>query len=124
MEKSHMRRTKLNFDGFQWANLSEFAVVAILVAACLPAASMAQQPGQKSFSSPEEAGNALLAAAQNNDEKAMLDILGPDGKQIVSSGDDAEDAQSRADFVQRYQQMHRLVKEPDGTTVLYIGAEN
>ena len=54
----------------------------------------------------------------------MIDILGPDGKQIVSSGDDAEDAQSRANFVQKYQEMHRLVKEPDGTTALYIGAEN
>jgi hypothetical protein len=54
----------------------------------------------------------------------MLDILGPDGKQIVSSGDDTEDAKSRANFVQRYQEMHRLVTEPDGTTTLYIGAEN
>ena len=85
---------------------------------------MAQQPGQKTFSSPEDASNALVTAAQNNDEKAMLDILGPDGKQIVSSGDETEDAQSRANFVQRYQEMHRLVKEPDGTTTLYIGAEN
>jgi len=85
---------------------------------------MAQQQGQKTFSSPEDASNALVTAAQSNDEKAMLDILGPDGKQIVSSGDETEDAQSRANFVQRYQQMHRLVKEPDGTTALYIGAEN
>ncbi|MGC0778415.1 MAG: DUF2950 family protein, partial [Candidatus Acidiferrum sp.] len=42
----------------------------------------------------------------------------------VSSGDEAEDAESRANFGQRYQEMHRLVKEPDGTTVLYIGAKN
>jgi hypothetical protein len=54
----------------------------------------------------------------------MLDILGPDGKQIVSSGDATEDAENRANFVQRYQEMHRLVKEPDGTTTLYTGAEN
>ncbi len=85
---------------------------------------MAQQPGQKTFSSPEDASNALVTAAQSNDEKAMLDILGPDGKQIVSSGDETEDANSRANFVQKYQEMHRLVKEPDGTTTLYIGAEN
>jgi hypothetical protein len=85
---------------------------------------MAQQPGQKMFSSAEEATNALVTAAQANDEKMMLDILGPDGKQIVSSGDETEDANSRADFVKRYQEMHRLVKEPDGTTVLYIGAHN
>ncbi len=85
---------------------------------------MAQQTGQKTFSSAEDASNALVAAAKNNDEKAMLDILGPDGKQIVSSGDEAQDAESRANFVQKFQQMHRLVKEPDGATTLYIGAEN
>jgi Protein of unknown function (DUF2950) len=54
----------------------------------------------------------------------MLDILGADGRQIVSSGDETEDANSRANFVEKYQEMHRLVKEPDGTTTLYIGAEN
>jgi hypothetical protein len=124
MEKSYMRRAKLNFEKSQWANLAKLAAVAILFTACLSARSVAQQQGQKTFSSPEDASNALVTAAQNNDEKALLDILGPDGKRIVSSGDDTEDAQSRATFVQRYQQMHRLVKEPDGTTILYIGAEN
>ena len=119
-----MRRTKLNFDKFHWANLSQLAAVAILLTGCFPARSMAQQQGQKTFSSAEEASNALVTAAQSNDEKAMLEILGPDGKQIVSSGDDTEDAESRANFVQKYQEMHRLVKEPDGTTTLYIGAEN
>ena len=121
---SHMRRTKLNFNKFHWANLPIIVAVAILVTVCFPTRSMAQQPGQKTFSSAEHASNALVTAAQNNDEKAMLDILGPEGKQIVSSGDETEDAQSRANFVQRYQEMHRLVKEPDGTTVLYIGAHN
>jgi len=128
MEMSHMWRTKLNFDKFHGANLPKLAVVAIvfalLLAACFPTRSMAQPPGQKTFSSAEEASSALVTAAQNNDEKAMLEILGPEGKRIVSSGDDAEDAESRANFVQRYQEMHRLVKEPDGTTILYIGAHN
>jgi len=119
-----MRRMKLNFDKFQSANLPILAALAILLTACFPIRSMAQQAGQKTFSSPEDASNALVTAARNNDEKTMLDILGPDGKQIVSSGDDAEDAESRANFVRRYEQMHRLMKEPDGTTVLYIGAEN
>jgi len=119
-----MRRTKLNIDKFHWGNLSKLAAVAILLTGCLPTLSMAQQRGQKTFSSAEEASNALVTATQNNDEKAMLEILGPDGKQIVSSGDEAEDAESRANFVQRYQEMHRLVKEPDGTTILYIGAKN
>jgi hypothetical protein len=119
-----MRRTKLNFENFHWANLIEIAAVAILATACFPTRSMAQQQGQKTFSSPEEASGALVTAAQSNDHEAMLEILGPDGKQIVSSGDDMEDARHRVNFVQRYQEMHRLVKEPDGTTSLYIGAEN
>src|SRR5208337_4622674 len=102
--------------------ISRLAAAAVLLAACLPGLSIAQQ-GQKTFSSPQEASTALVAAAQSNDEKAILEILGPDGKQIISSGDETEDAQSRADFLRRYQEMHRLVKEPDGFT-LYVGAEN
>src|SRR5580658_186827 len=122
MERSHMRRSESN--KYHWADLSKLAVLAVFLTACFATHSMAQQPGQKTFSSAEKASNALFMAAKSNDEKAMLDILGPDGKHIVSSGDDAEDAESRATFVQRYQEMHRLVKEPDGMTTLYIGARN
>ncbi|MGO8854346.1 MAG: DUF2950 domain-containing protein [Steroidobacteraceae bacterium] len=124
MERRHMRRTKLDIDKSHRANLPELAAFAILLVGCFPECSMAQQPGQKTFSSPEEASEALVTAAQSNDEKAMLDVLGSDGKTLVSSGDEAEDANSRANFVQRYREMHRLVKEPDGTTTLYIGAKN
>ena len=118
-----MRKTNLNVYKSRGINLPALAAVAVFLTVCF-SASMAQQPGQKTFSSADDASHALVTAAQGNDEKAMLDILGPDGKQIVSSGDDAEDAQTRANFVQKYQEMHRLVKEPDGTTTLYIGAEN
>jgi Protein of unknown function (DUF2950) len=123
MERNRMRKTNLNVVKLSGISLPTLAAVAVFLTVCVPV-SMAQQPGQKTFSSPEDASNALLMAAQSNDEKAMLDILGPDGKQIASSGDDAEDAQNRSNFVHRYQEMHRLVKEPDGTTALYIGAHN
>jgi hypothetical protein len=124
MEISHMRRAKLNFDKFHRDNLPQLAVVVIFLMWCLAPRSIAQQLDQKTFPSPEDASNALVTAVQNNDEKALLDILGSDGKQIISSGDKIEDAHGRANFVQKYQEMHRLVKEPDGTTVLYIGAKN
>ncbi len=119
-----MRRAKLNFKTFHAAHFPELAAVAVLLTGCFTVSSSAQQPGQKTFSSAEDASKALVAAAQSNDEKAMLDILGADGKRIVSSGDPTEDAESRANFVKRYEEMHRLVKEADGTTVLYIGAHN
>jgi hypothetical protein len=104
--------------------MRELAICAVLLMACFPLRSMSQQPGQKTFSSAEEASNALVTAVENNDQKAMLDLLGADGKQIVSSGDDTEDAHSRAEFVQAYKEMHRLAREPDGSTTLYIGAKN
>jgi hypothetical protein len=119
-----MRRKRLKFSEFHWASLSLLAAVAILLTWCFPARSMAQQRGQKAFSSAEDAVNAFVLAVLSNDEEAMLDILGPDGKQIVSSGDDVEDAQSRANFIRRYREMHRLVTEPNGTTTLYIGSHN
>jgi Protein of unknown function (DUF2950) len=119
-----MRRTKSQFGKYRWATLSKLAAAAIFMTGCVPSRSLAQQPGQRTFSSPEEAANALVAAALKNDEKAMLEILGPDGKQIVSSGDEVEDAENHANFAMRYQEMHRFVREPDGTTVIYIGAHN
>ncbi|HXC47486.1 MAG TPA: DUF2950 domain-containing protein [Candidatus Sulfotelmatobacter sp.] len=119
-----MRRAELNFGKFHGINLPASVLGVILLAGWFPTPSLAQQLGQKTFSSPEAASDALLAATQTNDEKALLEILGPDGRQIVSSGDDAEDALSRANFVEKFREMHRVVKEPDGTVTLYIGAHN
>jgi hypothetical protein len=51
-----------------------------------------------------------------------MTILG--AGQELTHEDDVEDKLLHERFVGKYQQMHRLVREPDGTTVLYIGAEN
>lgn len=118
-----MRRAKWVMKKSRRTDWLELAVFSIFFG-CLPLPSMAQPAGQKTFSSPQEASDALVAAMQSNDEKAMLAVLGPDAEHVVSSGDAAEDARSRANFVQKYLEMHRLVKEPDGTTTLYIGAKN
>jgi len=86
--------------------------------------STALQPGQQTFSSATEATKTLVGALQKDDQPTLLKILGPNAKDIISSGDDSEDKQTRTEFVQKYKQMHRLVMEPDGITTLYIGAEN
>ena len=119
-----MRPTKQNLNTSRWINLPGFAVLVILLMAFLPIRSMAQQHGQKTFSSPEKASNALVAATQDNNEKAMIEILGTDARRIVSSGDEVEDAESRANFVLKYNEMHRLVRESARIAVLYIGGEN
>lgn len=119
-----MRRMKLSFGNPYSGALSKVAACAIVLMACFSLRTAAQQPGQKTFSSSEEASHALFTASQNNDENALLDILGPDGKEIVSSGDAVQDSNNRTNFVKKYDEMHRLRKEPDGSTTLYIGGEN
>jgi Protein of unknown function (DUF2950) len=85
--------------------------------------SFAQQSAPKTFASAGEASNALFQAVQSDDEQALQAILGA-GKEVTSSSDEIEDKLERDGFVQKYQEMHRLVLEPDKTTVLYVGAEN
>ncbi len=119
-----MQRANLNFTKFHLGGLALFVTAAILWTVSFPVFSLAQQKTQKTFSSAEAASNAFAAATAKNDEEAILEILGPEGKQIVSSGDPTEDAEGRATFTQKYEEMHRLVTEPNGTVTLYIGPEN
>ncbi len=115
-----------NFEKLYSGVVGKIATVTILTAgiSLLPIRAAAQQAGQKTFSSAASASSALVAAVKAEDQSALLSILGPDAKDIVSSGDSVEDKNNRDEFVQKYQQMHRLVIEPDGKTTLYIGAEN
>lgn len=119
-----MQRNELGMNGIIRANLVKMAGVALLLAGIFPIRSIAQQSGQKTFPTAQAASQALVDAVKSNDESAMLQVLGPDGKDIVSSGDEVEDAQNRSTFLMRYQQMHRLMKEPNGTTTLYVGSDN
>lgn len=119
-----MRQTKLKCKTIELLDLLKITVLATLLFACFLTDSAAQQKGQRTFSSPKEASKAFVDAAQNNDEKALLEILGTDAKQIVSSGDATADAEGRAKFARKYEEMHRFLKEPDGSVTLYIGAEN
>ena len=95
----------------------------IVLAVSLGSLSYAQKPIQETFSSAEEASHALFVAVQTDNPEALMQVLGG-GKDLVSSNDEMEDKLEREKFAQKYQEMHRLVRESDGTTVLYVGAEN
>jgi hypothetical protein len=95
----------------------------LLIVVGFAGSSFAQESRPKTFSSPGEAGDALFEAAQKEDEQALEAILGA-GKEVTSSSDEVEDKLEREQFSKKYQEMHRLVREADGTAVLYIGAEN
>ncbi len=118
-----MRLMKIEVKHFGWGDLCRVGAAAVILT-CLPVSAFSQEKGQKTFSSAEDASQALVKAAQDNDEKMLIEIVGKSAKEIISSGDDKQDAQHRAHFVKRYEEMHRLFKEPDGTTTLYVGVDN
>lgn len=84
----------------------------------------ADRSTQQVFRTPEAAASALVAAADTGDLATLRSILGPEGDQIISSGDLVADDNARKEFIRRYQQMHRLAYDDEGRVILYIGAEN
>jgi hypothetical protein len=53
------------------------------------------------FSTPQQAADALVKAARADDVAAILGIFGPDGKDIVSSGDPVADRNNLSEFVKK-----------------------
>jgi hypothetical protein len=87
---------------------------------CWSAASVAQER----FTTPEAAVDALVGAAKAGDAKALVGVLGPDGKAIVCSGDPVADTNIREKFVAAYEAKHAIEREGDGTQTLIIGADD
>ncbi len=79
---------------------------------------------QERFTTPEAAVDALVGAAKAGDAKALVGVLGPDGKAIVSSGDPVADTNIREKFVAAYEAKHAIEREGDGTQTLIIGADD
>ncbi len=70
------------------------AAVFCALGALSEAAPQAKQPGpsgSKAFATPQEAARALIDAAENYDVPALLDVLGPDARDLVASEDPVSD---------------------------------
>lgn len=115
------------YRGFKRFPLPRPAAGAALVLCALlgvgPQLSLAEPSSQMTFPSPEEAGRALVSAVQDHDEPAVTKILGG-GHELIDADDQTEERLERERFVQKYQEMHRWVRDSGGLRTLYIGAEN
>jgi hypothetical protein len=99
-------------------------VGAILLLLLSVPSSIAQQGNEKTFATPGDATLALYTAAKSNDSQAIAAIFGSNANDILHTGDEVADKNMVDNFIRRYEQMHRVVIEPDQTATLYIGAEN
>jgi len=78
----------------------------------------------KRFDDPDDAMDSLVAALRNNDHAKLEQILGSDGKDLLSSGDEINDQENIKIFLTAYDQAHKLVPLDDRTLSLEVGFDN
>ena len=76
---------------------------------------------QQDYKTPQDAVDALVAAARSGDQKALLFVLGPGGEDIVSSGDKVADEATRKHFVESYDAKHAIAMKGEHKAILIVG---
>ena len=107
-----------------WCYASAVIVAVSVAVAVFVLPISAQEVKQKAFGSPEEAMKALVEAVQAGDTKGMMAILGPEGEDIISSGDEVADKNARERFVKAYQEKVDFVKEKEDRVSVIIGNDH
>jgi Protein of unknown function (DUF2950) len=98
-------------------------LVALLIVVAATQAACSRSVQQKDFASAEEAAQALVAAAQSDDTRALLEVLGQEAEPVVGSGDPVQDKSSRERFLQAYATAHALDNSVAGATTLEVGTD-
>ena len=99
-----------------WRSCLALAAILCLLA---PAAE-----AQQTYKTPTEAADALAAAVKSGVRKEMLRVLGSDAADIISSGDEVADGESRARFSAAYDVKHSVTLEGDSLAALEVGLES
>jgi Protein of unknown function (DUF2950) len=99
-----------------------FSAALVLTFACAMMFSVALAQ-QKSFSSAEQAVEAAVRAARDNDQKEMLAIFGAQAKELLFSGDAVADKHRREEFLAAHAESHRLINEGENT-ILLVGNQD
>jgi hypothetical protein len=77
--------------------------------------------GRESFTSADAAVDALVGALRAFDPDRLEEILGPEGRGILESGDDVEDRGDIQTFLDAYDGHHEIVHEEDTYATLEVG---
>jgi hypothetical protein len=93
-----------------------FTVLLVTIAAAQMGCS--HSTPQQTFTSADEAAQALVAAARTEGAHALVDVLGSNAQPLIDSGDAVQDKNSRDRFVKEYAIAHSLEgSETDGITL-------
>ena len=92
-----------------------------------PAATAAPHPVEgETFATPQQAADALIAAAGKFDEAALAKIFGPNGKKIIFTGETAQDRERALGFAAEAKEKTNVSVDPKTGTRAFIivGDEN
>ena len=90
--------------------------IAVMLCWLAPAAE-----AQQTFRTSAEAVDALAAAVKSGARRDLLKVLGSDGEDIIFSGDDVADAESRARFIAAYDAKHSISVEGENKGIIILG---
>jgi len=101
-------------------------VAALILSAPVTCAAEPAASAQTTFDSPQHALDALVSAAEKSDEGALTAMFGPDGEDIIHTGEPARDKKIRAEFVARVREQKRVSIDPKSPdhAVLVVGKEH
>ncbi len=80
--------------------------------------------GQVTFASAEAAVQALVAALRSGDQADLQRILGPEGRELLDSGDAVADRNNAEAFLAAFDRHHELVVEAGPRTTLVVGEDD
>jgi hypothetical protein len=97
-------------------------LAALFLVLALPA--MAADQKQTMFATPEEAAKAIVDAAAKGDNATLMAILGAEGENVLSSGDEVADKAALDRFAAAAKQATRLEKVGDDKVIINVGTDD
>jgi hypothetical protein len=107
------------FQPLRFHRASAATVAGIMMLALSISIAQAQQ----AYPSPEDATAALAAAVKTGTRSAILKVLGNGAEDIVDSGDDVADAETRQRFLSAYDAKHSIKADGNKATLI-LGADD
>jgi len=102
------------------------ALLTVAIPACHRQTQTAGGParGQRTFASPQDASKALVDAAKSDNQQQIMEIFGPEAKDIIFTGNAADDKTSLTQFASAYGRMNRWRQMENSDQILLVGVGN
>src|SRR5262245_23099929 len=110
-------------SGSRVAGVGVAVLCVALVAGLSCKSSGPKESGQRTFQSPEEAGQALNDAAKSPGEDKLLAIFGPDGRELIDTSDPTASRHNREVFTVAFKESARWIDQGANSKTLVIGHE-